>query len=422
MKISTILALTAFWISQVSCFNFGDCFLQIPNESAQTEIHEIIASSNFSNFLIVRRTKLDRGDSAFPFHGDLHNFKYTIDGKFATFFSYEKPIGNRVIRYGPSQTSFSKELGPLNSITGDISPTNDLNAFVESVSITKNLPHLNNAEVYLTHYSILIKDLFTSTLDTLNIGYKPVLIDSMSVRSIYLENLQFDPSGNLLTLSATIDSDIGFTEVHSRWGYYGIPKKIINKSLIRIKTSNEIDTLYHFSEEIDSLSNKFFDLSYHYNTSYKVTQHGIFVKKDDSVYRLDTERKELSEPLYTGELPLHLSPDGKYILTNTHLINLDTNESLDLHITFKGYHSGYLSNTNIVFVNKNNNGIAIFDLQSLEMVTEISISQLPEFQNLELTEYTTKYITEPIFNDDNKLVFMHVRHTRLQDPNYDCYD
>ncbi|MBO6534701.1 MAG: hypothetical protein JJ966_00675 [Balneolaceae bacterium] len=423
MKISTILALTAFWISQVSCFNFGDCFLEFPDETAQTEILEIVAATDFSNVRVVRKTKLDRGDSFIPFDGDLYNFNFSINGEYSTFFSYENPSGNKVLRYGPYFDDFSRDLGPIKTIDGSISPDGKSYSFIDLSSITFSLSHLNGADSYISNYDLIVNDLFESKSDTIVVGYEPFFTDSMSTQAIFLDDLQYDSEGNAIVISATLQSDVEWTKVLWSSAYYDIPKRVLNPSLIAINSFNEIDTLYNIPTSTDTLSGSIiFHFQSQYDFYYKVTPHGIFIKRGDVIYRLNESEKKLSEPLYEGNLPKQISPNGKFALTRNKLINLETKDVFDPEQTFGNYYQGFVSDSKIIFTGSDLQSIAIFNLETFEMESEISITDLPKFNNLELAEYTREYVTAPLINQNDEVVFMRVRHAYLKDPNYDCYD
>ncbi len=422
-----IWGLIGFGLLQLSCFDgifsIGECWSP-PDETAQTKIQEIIASSDYDKFNILRKTTIDRGNSIIPYNNDLKYFNYSLDGQFATFRSGDRPGGKKVIRYGSSVNNYNRDFGPFLTTDGVISPVNDIVGTIESISLTYSLSHLYDSEAYIRNHIILSENIFNRSVDTLQVGYKPYFTDSMSVRSIYLNDLKFDASGNKLAISATLESDIEWTKILWSSAYYDVTKKIINPSFISINAQNEIDTLFSFPEYTDSLSTpfSFFGLNTYYDFEYRPTLHGIFVKTGGAVHLLDTNLKEISEPLYTGELPSRLSPDGRYVLSRSQLIDLDSKQAYDLTDRFPDYRIGDVSNTKLILINKDYESIIILDNESLEIVAEINLADVPKFPELKHVESEHVYFTEPIFNENDELIFLQIQHSLLFDPHYDCYD
>lgn len=421
--------LIGFGIVQLSCFDglsglsdFGKCWSS-PDEIAQTEILELLSNSSYSEFTILRATTIDRGNSQVPYDKEIQFFKYSLSGEYATFFSYNKPSGRKVINYGSNVEDYSREFGPFLTTNGILSSNNEVIGNIDYAAQRFPLSHLYDADAFITNYKIIIKGIHSSIVDTIQVGFKPYFKDSMSVRSVYLEDLKFDASGNFILTSATLDSKVELTTI--LWGtdYRDVIKKITDPSLIRVNSENDIDTLFNFPAYTDSISSPFlFGLNDYFDFEYEPTKHGIFVKRNDNIHLLNETLKELSEPLYSGDLPIHISPNGKYVLNRTQLIDLDTKEVTNLNEAFPNYRIGHLSNSKLALTNKDSKSVIIIDIESMESVEEITLVELPKFQELQLVDYERRLVTEPIFNNNEELVFMLVRHSRQLDPDYECYD
>ncbi len=411
----------------LSCFEgltgFTPSCFENPNEIAQTDIIELVASSDYSSFEILRSTKIDRGNTKIPYQGDLHYFKYSLGGEYASFFSYDRPRGKKVINYGSAVENYSSNFGPFLTTDGVLSPKNGSIGDIEINTVSYPISYLPYTDALISNYIIVLSNIHSSTVDTLQIGHKPYYTDSISVRSNYLENLNFDDSGNLLAISATLDSKVELVTI--LWGasYRNVIKKITDTSFIRINSENDIDTLFNFPAFTDSISSPILNgLDDYYNFEFEPTKHGIFVKRNGNVHLLNETIKELSEPLYTGDLPIRISPNGKYALNRTQLINLQTKDVIELSEKYSSYQIGDISNTELVLTHRDSESIAIIDIESMDLVEEITLVDLPKFQEFQLVDYDRKLLTEPIFNENEELIFILARHSRQLDPNYDCYD
>jgi hypothetical protein len=421
--------LLGFGIVQLSCFDglsglsdLGKCWSQ-PDETAQTEIVELLSNSNYSEFTILRSTTIDRGNSQVPYDKEIQYFKYSLGGEYATFFSYNKPSGRKVINYGSNVEDYSREFGPFLTTYGILSSNNEVIGEIDYAAQRFPLSHLQDTDALITNYKIIINGIHNSIVDTIQVGFEPYFKDSMSVRSVYLEDLKFDASGNIVLTSATLDSKVELTTILWGTNYRDVIKKITDPSLIRVNSENEIDTLFNFPAYTDSISSPIlYGLNAYYDFEFEPTKHGLFVKRNDNIHLLNETLKELSEPLYSGDLPIHISPNGKYVLNRTQLVDLETREVISLNEVFPNYRIGYVSNTKLVLSHNNNESISLIDIESLDIEAEITLSDVPNFHELDFLDYEFLYITEPIFNQNDELVFMLVRHSRQLDPNYECYD
>lgn len=291
VKKTSLLPLLFLYSLNINCL-YDDCFLELPKESKQTTIQEVISDTDFSSFEILRSENFHSDKTLFPFEFDFEDLEFTLDN----FSVNNSNQSQELVNYGPNITYFETKLSTQELIWGSHLPSKNISVMNYATVHYESFPNRDDTLVLIENGVHIFHD-YDEPLDTL-ISYKQHFIDSTLLRSVQFNNIQFTKDADVFLTAQDLILEVKESS-QNPGNYDQVFVESLGYYVLKVNSSLKVDTLYFFQpSEVD------------YPLELKVSKTMIFLRSKGRVFELSEDDRSLTF-LYDGALPEYFSIDSK---------------------------------------------------------------------------------------------------------------